>query len=69
MKLKAFIIIFKEVSFKPIKTTNFSDFYLLMLKFCGIIGILKFEFFNFSGAEGINILLTLADISHSSIAG
>ena len=40
-----------------------------MLKFCGIIGILQIEFFNFSGAEGINVSQTLADITHSSIAG
>ena len=40
-----------------------------MLKFCGIIGILKIEFFDFSGAERVNMLLTLDDISHSGIAG
>ena len=30
--------------------------WLLMVKFCGIIGISKIEFFNFSGTERVHVM-------------
>ena len=41
---------------------------LLMFKVCGIIGISKIEFFNFSGAERVNDVLNLTKVNGFSKA-